>query len=325
MVRKLKNLKLAPASSAKIVISLILWVVIIYGGTRVLVKGDSRTLEPNVSQVAGEQVEEATGQATGEATPAGSGNSPQEPEQEGGPSSSPTPTASPSPVLATEDSLSSTTYGERLPERLYVGPAFAAAKNNKDLLVLNFDSSLAGGWTEELDEGTEEASGVVGKGLKLGQLKLADGEIFTYAGTLSFWLKMEAIPKTGEEQPLLIWNFNEEERAGFSVSFAKPQLIFSITDEEGNQEGVDPELKNPYDWHYVVATWDLTKEPFHMTLYIDGQKLAEGGFPFEPKLVQRPLFQLGGEFEGLSSATFSIDELVLTNWAKSEQEIVGGR
>lgn len=322
-LRTLKRSRGAPL--LKLLIALTLWVGIGFLATRVLVNGQFRNFEYGGGQVAGEQVTEVTNEATNGATIAQATNSARGLEEEKDLSLGLTLTTSPPPEVANGDKFSGTTERERLPERLYVGPAFTPATVTKELLFLNFDSPPSGDWRIEEEEGTQEIRWLGGKGFKLGKLKLAGGEIFTYSGTLSFWLKMETIPSTGEEQPLLVWNFNEGGQSAFAISFASRQLIFSVTDEEGNQEGIDPELKDPYSWHYVVATWDLTKEPFLMTLNIDGEKQVERGFPFEPKIPEKPLFQIGGKFGELSPAVFSVDEIILTNWAKSEQEITGGQ
>jgi len=205
----------------------------------------------------------------------------------------------------------------------YSGPALEPAPERKDFLVLS--DSLPDNWVVEEDEGVDFVSGKMGQGLYLGpgKLVLSGGETFAHAGTISFWLKLESEAANGEA-PLVDWNFWGRNCGPslFEISFVDGRLYFSIYDEEGNQDDISAQLDSPLEWHFVEATWDLTKEPFERILFIDGKKVASGEFPLAPTTQSPSIFQIGGTLGDRIPIPFVIDELVLLNWAKSESEII---
>lgn len=204
----------------------------------------------------------------------------------------------------------------------YSGPALEPASEKKDLLVLS--DSLPENWLVEESEGVDFVSGKMGQALFLspGKLVLSGGETFAHAGTLSFWLKLETETTNGES-PLIDWNFEGEDYnpSLFEISVVSDRLYFSVYDEDGNQDDISAQLELPLEWHFVEAAWDLTKEPFKRILFIDGKKAAFGRFPFAPTTQNPSIFQIGGTLGARNPASFTIDEMVLLNWAKSESEI----
>ncbi len=250
-------------------------------------------------------------------------------------SSAPTPTPAsiptsafiptPSPTAIPQASEPPDSEGSAEPPEVgyYSGPALESASQKKDLLLLS--DSLPDDWVVEQNEGTDFIPGKIGKALSLapGNLVLSGGEIFANEGTLSFWLKLESEFVNGES-PLLEWNFvgGDCHPSLFEISVVEDRLLFSFYDEEGNQDDVGGRLELPLEWHLVVVTWDLTKEPYERVLYIDGGKIASKGFPLAPTTANPSIFQIGGTLGARSPVAFTIDELVLTNWAKSESEIV---
>ncbi|MCJ7793218.1 MAG: LamG domain-containing protein [Candidatus Marinimicrobia bacterium] len=241
------------------------------------------------------------------------------------PTSTPTPTLTSTPVVTLSSQTSNPTDNSSVPPTptpTISGVPLSPPSEKEELLIIS--DSLPEEWIVEKEEKIAFVSGKIGQALKVekeGRLVLSGGEVFLNSGTISFWLKVEAAG--GSEAPLLVWNFDGlNQPFSFEISFAEPQLLFSIYDETGNQEGVEFDLENPYSWHYAVATWDLTKEPYQRTLFIDGKKVVSGGFSFVPKICSQSLFQIGGIVGGRNPVSFLIDELVLTNWAKSEEEVV---
>ena len=205
----------------------------------------------------------------------------------------------------------------------YSGPALESASEKKDLLLLS--DSLPDGWEVEQNEGTAFVPGKIGKALSLapGNLVLSGGETFANAGTLSFWLKLENETTNGEA-PLMDWNFKgvDYHPSLFEISVVEARLYFSVYGEDGNQNDISAQLESPFEWHFVVVTWDLTKEPYERILFIDRKKVASGGFPLTPMTHNPSRFQIGGTLGSRNPISFAIDELVLINWAKSESEIV---
>lgn len=246
------------------------------------------------------------------------------------PTSTPTPPPSSSQTQVAQDlETQSSTTGSETPtptltpiQTPYSGPSLFPPAERRELLILS--DSLPEGWEVEQNEGTSFVPGQVGQALKVekeGSLILSGGEVFLNSGTISFWLQLESADYS--ESPLLVWNFDGTNQPwSFEISFAEPQLLFSIYDETGNQEGVEFDLENPYSWHYIVATWDLTKEPYQRTFFIDGKKVVSSGFSFVPKICSPSVFQIGGIVGDRNPASFLIDEMVLTNWAKGEEEVV---
>jgi hypothetical protein len=251
------------------------------------------------------------------------------PFQTSTPASTPIPTSISTPVPdstnapQTSQPLDSNESSESPPVGNYSGPALEPASEKKDLLLLS--DSLPDGWEVEKSEGVDFIPGKIGKALSLapGSLVLSGGKTFANAGTLSFWLKLENEP-ISEESPLMDWNFEGGDYSPslFEISVVEDRLLFSIYDEEGNQDDINGQLKLPLEWHFVVVTWDLTKEPYERVLYIDGKKIAAAGFPFAPMTHDLSIFQIGGTLGARNPVSFIIDELVLINWAKSESEVV---
>lgn len=240
----------------------------------------------------------------------------------------PNPTVSPMITPSPTDTLQipQTTESEDLTSSQggnYSGPGLEPASEKKDLLILS--DSLPEDWPIEKNEGANFVSGKVGKALFLnpGELVFSNSETFANAGTLSFWLKLESEATNGES-PLIDWNFEggDYQPSLFEISVVESRLLFSIYNEVGNQDDISGQLETPFEWHYIVVTWDLTKEPYERVLYFDGKKVASGGFPFAMITSKPSLFQIGGTLGSRNPVSFKIDELVLINWAKSESEIV---
>ena len=290
--------------------------------------------------VGAEKVEEAISGSDSETSPRGTQElSPTQPLLAPSPTSSQIPTATPTlapiptptfipessptavpqvfqPSDSNDDSTSPQIGG-------YSGPPLEPASEKKDLLVLS--DSLPEDWQVEESEGVDFVSGKMGQAISLnpGKLVLSGGETFAHAGTLSFWLKLGSETTNGEA-PLIDWNFWGEDYTPslFEISVVSDRLYFSVYDETGNQDDISAQLELPLEWHYVEATWDLTKEPFERILFIDGKKVAFGRFPFAPTTQNPSIFQIGGTLGARNPVSFTIDEMVLLNWAKSEGEIV---
>ncbi len=245
------------------------------------------------------------------------------------PTPTPIPTPSfiptPSPIATPLVSQSSSSEDDSILSQggNYSGPALEPASEKKDLLIIS--DSFPEDWPIEKNEGANFVQGKVGKALFLnpGELVFSSSEAFANAGTLSFWFKLESETKNGES-PLIDWNFEggDYRPSLFEISVVENRLLFSIYDETGNQDDINGQLENPFEWHYVVVTWDLTKEPYERVLYFDGKKVASGGFPFAVATSEPSLFQIGGTLGSRNPISFKIDELVLINWVKSESEIV---
>lgn len=247
------------------------------------------------------------------------------PTPTGTPAPTPTPTPTSNPTTSSPSSGGSASAPISTPS--YSGPPLSPAPSQKTLLALNFepDSGVGGGWTIAENGGVPIPEGKEGQALSFSdgnKLALSGGEIFANAGTLSFWLKVLSSTSNGEA-PLLDWNFDGGDYAPslFEVSIVDTRLLFSIYDETGNQDDISGERGSAFEWRYVVVAWDLTKEPYERVLYIDGKKIASGGFPFAPTTNNSSVFQIGGKLGGRSPVSFVIDEIVLTNWAKSEEEM----
>jgi len=233
------------------------------------------------------------------------------------------PTNSPQP---TQPSASADQASPRLGG--YTGPALAPASDKRELLIIS--DTLPGNWTIEKNYGTGFVSGRNGQGLKIdegGSLVLSGGEVFVASGTLSFWLKPSWNPSWYGEMPILEWNYegNGNVSSLFEFSWARNVFLFTLYDEEQNQVGIGEAKKFEGlegKWYHVDLTWDLTKEPFEMAIYIDGAKIDSGVVPFAPKNKKHSYFIIGGTLLNRNPASFIIDEMVLINWAKTEEEIL---
>lgn len=198
------------------------------------------------------------------------------------------------------------------------------ASEKKELLVLNFDSQVLGGWQVIKEENVNKVAGKTGDALFISQGKylLFGGENFANAGTLSFWIKIKPLTEEGLEYPLIIWNFNGQDKlSAFEVSYIFPQLLFIIYDNEGEQNSLEVNLANDSLWHKIDIVWDFTKNPLMRQVYIDNQKVIQEPFYFSPLTCPSPYFQIGGGLWERQKAEFLIDEIKLTNWAKTEEEL----
>lgn len=219
---------------------------------------------------------------------------------------------------------------EPIPEPMkpvfYTGSPLPAAGERKNLLIASFDSPIVGNWIIKSEEGTSNVPGKIGHGLSFGpgKLVLSDGATFANSGTLSFWLKLESEPSS-KEAPIINWNFDgsTQQFSLFELSYVEGILQFNLYEESGNQDDIHAQIDT--SWHLIDVIWDVTKEPFKRVMYIDGKKAAESGLPFAPLTRKPALFQIGGTPANRGEAKFTIDELVLTNYAKSGEEIVGSR
>lgn len=247
------------------------------------------------------------------------------------PTPSPTLTLAPTPTPTNststpESANSSPPIDTASSTSTYSGPPLSPPSEKKELLIIS--DSLPEGWIVEKEEKIAFVSGKVGQALKVeegGSLVLSGGEIFANSGTLSFWLKIETT-SVSDEAPIIDWNFGGEayvSQSLFEIASAGDWLAFNLYDAMGSQNDIVGDLGAPLEWHYVVVTWDITSTPFRRVLYIDGTKVGETGFLFAPETRHDSVFQIGGMIgTGRSPIPFAIDELVLTNWAKSEEEIV---
>lgn len=242
------------------------------------------------------------------------------------PTLTPPPTVSPTLIPTITSAITPTPETNDV-IRQYDGPPLAPSQEKKDLLVLDFDSEVKG-WTEDKTKNVEKKEGKKNQAISIknNTFMLQNGEVFINAGTLSFWLKFETVDYSRGEVPILNWNFDGSDKYQpwlFEISYANAhdQLSFSIYDEDNQQYDVSAEFKNPRDWHYITLTWELTKKPYKRVLYIDSKKAAEDIFPFVPSTKASSAFKIGGNLGNRISGEFLIDELILTNFAKSGEEI----
>lgn len=243
------------------------------------------------------------------------------------PTSTPEPTSVPQSSILSQVGVPAGNINVLDVSTAYTGLPFAAPTEKKTLLRLDFDTTPCCGWQVDRSEGTEIIEGKIGNALmfKPGLFVLKGGEVFPYAGTLSFWLKLdEMLPDV--DSSLLAWNFDGGKRVPslFEILMFANRLHFITYDESTDQKIIKGVIDPPLDWHFVEVSWDLTKEPYKRNLFIDGRHVASGPFTFAPKENGPSIFQLGGKTEiNNVSALFTIDEITLTNWAKSEEEITG--
>ncbi len=196
-----------------------------------------------------------------------------------------------------------------------------AAPDAHTLLLLHFNGSLTGVQGEQPTQaqGTSFVSGVAGQGV------LVDGaDVLKYAtlnnfnaaaGSLEFWLK-----------PL--WNGNDgASRCLFTVGNNE----FVLVKDGGNNfrfiiKGDDSEAYHSYQlaswvanqWHHIAVTWTI---PGEMKTYFDGKLAISHAASQQDLLSPLPAELILGGNNGACRAEAVLDELRISDIARSPQEI----